>query len=83
MTVEREAWISRRAYGLWEAAGRRHGFDREHWQRAEREWAELERVALPGRPEGDRSPAEADAATRAVVDALRGRARRDGPFRSA
>ncbi|MGQ3292061.1 MAG: DUF2934 domain-containing protein, partial [Shinella sp.] len=44
---ERQEWISKRAYGLWEANGRPHGKDHEHWEQAARERAELERVALP------------------------------------
>jgi hypothetical protein len=39
-------WISKRAYTLWEEAGRPHGQDNEHWQQAVREREEFERVAL-------------------------------------
>jgi hypothetical protein len=50
MTDARREWISKRAYTLWEEAGRPHGLDGEHWQQAERERDEFERVALA--PEG-------------------------------
>jgi len=46
MTDARREWISKRAYTLWEEAGRPHGRDGEHWQQAERERDEFERVAL-------------------------------------
>lgn len=39
-------WISKRAYTIWEQAGRPHGQDNEHWQQAVREREEFERVAL-------------------------------------
>ncbi len=39
-------WISKRAYSLWEEAGRPHGHDAEHWGQAVREREEFERVAL-------------------------------------
>ncbi|MDN5928374.1 MAG: DUF2934 domain-containing protein [Hyphomicrobiales bacterium] len=32
-----EKAISERAYHIWEAEGRLHGRDREHWERASRE----------------------------------------------
>ena len=64
---ERQEWISKRAYGLWEKAGRPHGKDREHWEQAERERAELERVALPEHLKKKRNSTEADAATSAAV----------------
>ena len=46
MTDARTEWISKRAYALWEAAGRKHGHDGEHWEQAVREREEFERVAL-------------------------------------
>jgi len=46
MTDARREWISKRAYALWEAAGRPHGHDGEHWEQAVREREEFERVAL-------------------------------------
>ena len=51
MTDARREWISKRAYALWEAAGRPHGHDGEHWEQAERERDELERVALGAEPD--------------------------------
>ena len=39
-------WISKRAYSLWEEAGRPHGRDEEHWAQAVQEREEFERVAL-------------------------------------
>lgn len=46
MTDARTEWISKRAYALWEEAGRAHGQDAEHWAQAVREREEFERVAL-------------------------------------
>lgn len=40
-------WISKRAYSLWEEAGRPHGQDMQHWAQAEREREEFDRAALP------------------------------------
>ncbi|GAA4164631.1 DUF2934 domain-containing protein [Shinella granuli] len=74
---ERQEWISKRAYGLWEAEGRPHGKDREHWEQAARERAELERVALPEHLKTKRNSNEADDATRKAVDAIRRPRRKD------
>ncbi|WP_411033647.1 DUF2934 domain-containing protein [Shinella sp. BYT-45] len=71
MDDERQEWISKRAYVLWEAEGRPQGKDREHWEQAERERAELERVALPEHFRKKRNSDEADAATRRAVDLTR------------
>lgn len=46
MTDARREWISKRAYTIWEEAGRPHGHDNEHWEQAVRERDEFERVAL-------------------------------------
>ncbi|QRI61572.1 DUF2934 domain-containing protein (plasmid) [Shinella sp. PSBB067] len=46
MTDTRREWISKRAYSIWETAGRTHGHDAEHWEQAVREREEFERVAL-------------------------------------
>ena len=46
MTDARQEWISKRAYTLWEEAGRPHGHDGDHWDQAVRERDEFERVAL-------------------------------------
>lgn len=71
MNDERQEWISKRAYGLWEAQGRPHGKDREHWEQAARERAELERVALPEHLKKRRQSGEADDETRKAVERLR------------
>lgn len=68
---ERQEWISKRAYSLWEAEGRPHGKDREHWEQAARERAELERVALPEHLKKKRNAVEADDATRKAVASTR------------
>lgn len=34
MTIHKESLIARRAYEIWEEAGRPHGLDREHWHQA-------------------------------------------------
>lgn len=36
--VEREDWIAKRAYELWEEAGRPDGLDEHHWAQAAAEW---------------------------------------------
>jgi hypothetical protein len=41
--------ISERAYHIWEAEGRPHGRDREHWERASRE-IEAEAKKRPRKP---------------------------------
>ena len=46
MTDARREWISKRAYAIWEEAGRPHGHDNDHWEQAVREREEFERVAL-------------------------------------
>ncbi len=74
---ERQEWISKRAYGLWEAEGRPHGKDREHWEQAARERAELERVALPEHLKTKRNSNDVDDATRRAVDAIRRPPRKD------
>ncbi|MGA1834537.1 MULTISPECIES: DUF2934 domain-containing protein [Rhizobium] len=35
---DRDAWVTRRAYEIWEHAGRPDGADQAHWQRALEEW---------------------------------------------
>ncbi len=39
MGTDREEWISKRAYELWEQAGRPEGQDEEQWHAASAEWA--------------------------------------------
>ena len=58
MTDARMSWISKRAYALWEEAGRPHGQDAEHWAQAVREREEFERVALvpEAKPIGTKKP---------------------------
>ena len=68
---ERQEWISKRAYGLWEADGRQHGKDNEHWEQATRERAELEKVALPEHLKTKRNSDKADTATRDAVASIR------------
>ncbi len=41
---DREEWIAKRAYALWEQCGRVDGRDLEHWAQAVRERNELERT---------------------------------------
>ena len=68
---ERQEWISKRAYALWEADGRPNGKDAEHWEQAVRERAEFERVALPEHLKKRRNSDEADDATRKAVASRR------------
>jgi hypothetical protein len=50
MSDKRLEWISKRAYAIWEEAGRPHGRDAEHWEQAAGERDEFERVALADDP---------------------------------
>ncbi|WP_445945010.1 DUF2934 domain-containing protein [Rhizobium sp. CB3060] len=43
-TEQGHEWIKRRAYSLWEEAGRPHGRDQEHWNQAVAEREDLERT---------------------------------------
>jgi len=38
MGTDREEWIAKRAYELWEEAGRPDGQDAEQWAQASAEW---------------------------------------------
>ena len=38
MENSREQWVTKRAYELWEEAGRPEGQDSEHWHQASLEW---------------------------------------------
>lgn len=67
---ERQEWINKRAYGLWEKEGRPHGKDQDHWEQAARERAEFEKVALPEH-NTNRNSNEADDATLAAVHLTR------------
>lgn len=82
MSDERHEWISKRAYSLWEAEGRPHGRDRDHWEQATRERDELEKVALPGHTR-KKSHQEADAATTAAVASTRRAQSRNGARKPA
>ncbi|MGY5800155.1 DUF2934 domain-containing protein [Rhizobium hainanense] len=44
MTDERFEWISKRAYAIWEAAGRPWGRSQHHWEQAAREREIMERT---------------------------------------
>jgi allantoicase len=50
MADERFEWISRRAYAIWEAAGRPWGCSQHHWEQAvkEREIMERTRASADG-----------------------------------
>lgn len=50
MTDERFEWISKRAYAIWEAAGRPSGHSQHHWEQAakEREIMERTRASVDG-----------------------------------
>jgi hypothetical protein len=47
MSSERKAQIEHHAYKIWEAEGRPHGRDKEHWHRAEHDLAKSEPKAAP------------------------------------
>lgn len=38
MPDEKNEWIAKRAYELWEKSGRPSGHDNEHWAQATAEW---------------------------------------------
>ncbi len=38
--MQRDEWISNRAYAIWEDSGHSEGNDRAHWEQAEKEWAD-------------------------------------------
>ncbi|MEB2846526.1 DUF2934 domain-containing protein [Rhizobiales bacterium RZME27] len=38
MGTDREEWIAKRSYQLWEEAGRPEGQDHQHWVQASAEW---------------------------------------------
>ncbi len=44
MTIDRDGWIGKRAYALWEDAGRPEGMDREHWWRAVAEFDMMQKT---------------------------------------
>lgn len=51
---ERNEWISKRAYSLWENAGRPEGRDAEHWEKAISDYDERDEAANVGSPETSR-----------------------------
>jgi len=69
MTDARKEWISKRAYSIWEEAGRPHGQDNDHWEQAVRERDEFERVALV--PET--APAPAKSAKKPLIQISKGK----------
>lgn|GEM_PF-792504 len=54
MNNDREEWITRRAYELWDEAGRPDGQDHEHWRQASAEWEEEQGKASQLDPVGRR-----------------------------
>lgn len=50
MESDREGWIARRAYELWEQAGHPEGQEREHWAQASAEWESRANANEPERP---------------------------------
>lgn len=40
MEIERDAEIRELAYGIWQEEGYRHGYDVQHWLKAEAIWRE-------------------------------------------
>lgn len=43
MSINREDWINKRAYAIWEENGRLHGRDADNWSKASAEYEALER----------------------------------------
>ena len=53
-TSEKESWVRRRAYQLWQDAGEEHGRHEDHWRQAEREYAAAtDEPSEPGAKTGD------------------------------
>lgn len=50
---DRESWLAKRAYELWEDAGRPDGADQVHWEKALMEWDAQARVKLEERSDWD------------------------------
>ena len=48
MSHNKDAWVSQRAYSLWESEGRPDGRGESHWAQALREFEQLELAALAG-----------------------------------
>lgn len=65
MDSDRERRIRERAYALWEAEGRPHGRDREHWHQAAEEIAAEEASSgkRPGQDAGPVAPAASSGGT--------------------
>ncbi len=53
MENNREEWIARRAYALWEQAGQPEGQEHEHWAQASAEWDARPNAAEPERSSWD------------------------------
>lgn len=51
---ERNEWISKHAYSLWEHAGRPEGRDAEHWEQAISDYDKRDGAANVGSPETSR-----------------------------
>lgn len=50
---DRQSWLAKRAYELWEHAGRPDGADQVHWEQALMEWDAQTRVRLEERSDWD------------------------------
>ncbi|MNS82387.1 hypothetical protein D3C72_1161310 [compost metagenome] len=48
METERDEWVARRAYELWEQAGKPDGQEHEHWAQASAEWDEKRATSPSG-----------------------------------
>lgn len=44
MKIDREQWICKRAYALWEEAGRPQGTDQDNWSKAVAEFEMMETI---------------------------------------
>ncbi len=56
MPEQREEWITKRAYELWEQSGMPDGQDHEHWSQASSEWETRQSSSAPA----ENSPATWD-----------------------
>lgn len=79
MKVVPEELIRQRAYEIWEAGGRPHGFEKLHWEQAERELLDAapeieERAAAPTTPGASADANASDLAHRRPEQGMTARA---------
>jgi hypothetical protein len=57
MSDDKESWLQRRAYQIWQEAGESHGQHEDHWHQAAREYDQaMSSQAEPAAPAGGLQP---------------------------